>query len=337
MLHFVNGSFPMLRWLPPSFAAKAILLTTRPMLAAGAFSGLLAWTIGFLAIFALRLHKQFLGEYLSEGPARQTPASARATRVLPIASGGSGSQAKPSLIPPAIAACLRKEYMYLRGNGSQLIGMLTPLLFVVILSRGLFAHHPAYLLPGSLGYVLFALLAGLYNIFGADGAGVQLYLMAPVRFRDVIFAKNLVSLSLILSEALLAWFVVLMVATAPIPASAQVSTWCWVVFVVAVNLTVGTLRSIQAPRKFVPGQVRQMRTPTNRTSSLLAVGILLGSILLQVPVMLLCRHLGRPWLATMIFGPLAAAAVMGYFVLLQFVDRMILAHRDVFAGELCGV
>ena len=338
-LNFWHGATPFLRWLPPTFAGNAILFAGRPIAELGQFVALLAWTTFFLGIFAIRLHKQFLGEYLSEGSARQAPSASGSSRKRPELSEAAMSPARPkafrSFLSPTIAACLRKEWVYLRGNGTQLIGMVTPLIFVVILSKGLLANHPSFLLPGALGYVLFALLAGLYNIFGADGAGVQLYLLAPVRLRDVVVAKNIASLTLIGVQTVLAWLVVLLIAKAPVPFSTQVSAGLWVVFVIGANLTVGTIRSIQAPRKFVPGQVRQMRTPTNRTSSLLVVALLFGSILLQIPVTLLCRHTGHPWLAALIFAPLAAAAVIAYGFLLRHADQVIYSHRDLFAEELC--
>ncbi len=339
-LNVWHGATPFLRWLPPAFAGNAILFAGHPAAQLGQFVALLAWTALFLGIFAIRLHKQFLGEYLSEGAARQTPSASdthprRSLETVGAVVSSGRSENFCSFFSPTIAACLRKEWVYLRGNGTQLIGMVTPLIFVVILSRGLLAKHPSFLLPGALGYVLFALLAGLYNIFGADGAGVQLYLLAPVRLRDVVVAKNIASLALIGVQTVLAWLLVLMIAKAPVPLSTQVSAGLWTVFVVGANLTVGTLRSIQAPRKFVPGQVRQMRTPTNRTSSLLVVALLFGSILLQIPVALLCRHTGHPWLAALIFAPLAAAAVIAYGFLLRYADEVIYSHRDLFAEELC--
>jgi hypothetical protein len=115
----------------------------------------------------------------------------------------------------------------------------------------------------------------------------------------------------------------------------QVSAAFWTVFVIGINLTVGTLRSIQAPRKFVPGQARQARTPTGRTSGLLVLALFFGSILLQVPVTLLSRHFGQPWLGAIIFGPLALAAIAAYFLLLSSVESLILSHRDLMAEELC--
>jgi hypothetical protein len=65
--------------------------------------------------------------------------------------------------------------------------------------------------------------------------------------------------------------------------------------------------------------------------------VLFGSLFLQIPVALLCRHFDEPWLAAWIFGPFAAAAVTVYGLLLRNADRLILTHRDVFAEELCKV
>ena len=215
--------------------------------------------------------------------------------------------------------------------------MLTPLIFVVLLNRTVFSGHSTYYLPGAIAYVLFGVLAGLYNVFGADGLGVQVYLLAPVRLRDVIVAKNLMSLAVIIAEAGLAWVLVSVFTRVPISMATQVSTGLWTVFVIGANLALGTLRSIQAPRRFVPGQVQQRRggTPTNRTSGLLIMLVLFGSMALQFPVTLLCRYFHDPWIGAWIFGPLAFAAVAAYALLLRNAERFILAHRDVFAEELC--
>jgi ABC-2 type transport system permease protein len=239
-------------------------------------------------------------------------------------------------VPPVIVACLRKEWLMFRGNSTQFIGLITPLVFVVILNRGPFAQHSAYFLPAAVAYVLLGLIAALYNIFGADGLGVQIYLLAPVRLRDVVVAKNLAGLTLIAVEAGLAWALVSILSRTPIPLASQVSTGLWTVFVIATNLALGTMRSIQAPRKFVPGQTRQRRgTPTNRTSSLLILLVTLGSLSLQLPVVFLCRYFQMPWLGALIFGPLAIAAAIAYLFLLRNVDRLILSYRDVLAEELC--
>jgi ABC-2 type transport system permease protein len=341
-LNVLHSSGAGLQWLPPGFAANAILQHSHPFAALAQFAGLLASTALFAAVFAIRLRKQFLGEYLSEGASRSAnkmPAPRR--RLRPPRAGSTAAPAPLTVqkpFAPIVAACLHKEWLTLRGNGVQMIGMLTPLIFVVILNRSVFAGHSTYFLPGAIAYVLFGVLAGLYNVFGADGLGVQIYLLAPVRLRDVIVAKNLMSLSIIVAEAGLAWALVSILTRTPIPLATQMSTILWTVFVIAVNLALGTVRSIQAPRRIVPGQAQQRRTtPTNRTSGLLIMLVLFGSMALQFPVTFLCRYFGNPWLGVWIFGPLAVASIAAYVLLLLNADRFILAHRDVFAEELCKI
>jgi ABC-2 type transport system permease protein len=340
LLTLLRGSIPLLHWLPPAFAANSILLAAgNPLTALLQFSALLFSTALFLYVFAIRIHKQFLGEYLSEGAARRISSSSLDRMKLADHSVAVASQAASesvhSLFSPVITACLRKEWASFRGNTAQLTAMIVPLLFVFVFSRR-FAQYPAFFLPGATAYVLFAQLAALYNIFGADGPGVQLYLLAPVRLRDVVIAKNIVSLTLLLAEVLLAWGVVAVLSSTVIPLPALLSAALWTVFVIAVNLTLGTMRSIQAPRRFIPGQIRQTRsTPVNRSSGLLVLAVLFGSIFLQFPVNILCSYFQQPWLAAMIFAPLAAGAIAAYAFLLHNADRLILSHRDLFAEELC--
>ena len=307
------------------------------------FTALLLWTAAFFAAFALRLHKQFLGEYLAEGaPRTAAPAGAPSKlRLGGLAAAPVLNQQRTTdnyqLLSPTITACLRKEWVYLRGNSGQIVAMLMPLLFIFIFAKRGLAHYPQYLLPGAIGYTMLGLLAALYNVFGADGAGVQLYLLAPVRLRDVILAKNLASLALLTIEAALAWCAVSLLATAPIPLANQISTLFWVVFMLFANLAFGTLRSIQAPRKIAIAQARRMRSPSaDKTTGLLVLAILFGSFLLQIPVTLLCRHFHNPWLGAVIFAPLAAVAVAAYILLLANADRLILTHRDTFAQDLCS-
>jgi ABC-2 type transport system permease protein len=347
LLIFLNGTHHFLNWLPPAFAANSIV-PGDPLVRLAQFAALLVWTAAFFSAFALRLHKQFLGEYLAEGAPRTTPTAGGAPSKLRL--GGTSAPVAPvaqpatanlqpatALLSPTVAACLRKEWVYLRGNSGQIVAMLTPLLLVFIFAKRGLANYPQYLLPGAIGYAMLGLLAALYNVFGADGAGVQLYLLAPVRLRDVILAKNIASLTLLTTEAVLAWCIVSMLTTTPIPLANQISTLFWVVFMLFANLAFGTLRSIQAPRKIAIAQARRMRSPSaDKTTGLLVLAILFGSFLLQIPVTLLCRHFDNPWLAAVIFAPLAAVAVAAYALLLANADRLILTHRDTFPQDLCS-
>jgi len=349
MLNLLHGSDRILGWLPPGFVTHFILLAAHPLQRLVQLVALLAWTGLIFAALVVRLHKQFLGEYLSDG----APRSSHAPRKVPGQGEPRGSSRpaydetpagnlckQPSALAffsPTVATCLRKEWIYLRGNSNQIISMLTPLVFVVIFARRMLAGHPSFLLPAAVGYTLLGPLVTLYNVFGADGAGVHLYLLAPVRLRDVLLAKNIASLSLLLVEAVLTWCIILLIAGASIPLANQLSAAFWIVFILFANLVVGSVRSIQAPRKIALAQTRQMRTPAaSRTSGLLVLATLLGSILLQFPVVYLSHHFHNPWLGFWCFAPLATAAVAAYALLLRRADRMILAHRDRIAEELCG-
>jgi ABC-2 type transport system permease protein len=340
LLTFLQGANGFLKWLPPGFASGAILSGGVSAARIAQFAALLVWTAAFLAGFAIRLHKQFLGEYLSEG----TPQSSASVTTVRAIQPTSISAVMPEegeregeFLSPTIKACLRKEWMYLRSNGAGLVGLLMPLIFVFIFSRGMLARHPSFLISGAVGYALLGPMGGLYNIFGAEGAGVQLYLLAPVHLRDVVLAKNIVAMAMLSVQAVLAWCLVWAVSTAPIPLSIQVASAFWIVFILFINLTLGTKRSIEAPRKVVIGQSRQLRgSSASRTSGLVILAVLLGSILLEVPVTLAARYWHLPWLGACVFLPLAVGSIAAYFMLLRKTEALFLDCRDRIAEELCG-
>ena len=92
-----------------------------------------------------RLHKQYLGEHLSDG-VNNSPAAAR-TQHRSVAEPATkrmqstAAASRPSVLPGVLPAMLRKEWLTMRGNTGQLIGLVTPLIFVWIMSRGLFGHQ----------------------------------------------------------------------------------------------------------------------------------------------------------------------------------------------------
>ena len=340
-LHVAHSSAATLGWLPPGLAAHAIIHSDRIVAASLQFAALLAYAALFLAVFAVRLRKQYLGELLVDiapGPSRPAePQAARAIRRPMATPEFAQARSEPGLIPPVIAACLRKEFLIMRANTSMLLSVFTPLVIIFILSRGTVARHTAYFLPAALGYVLLGLTASFYNIFGGDGMGVQFYLMAPVRLRDVIVAKNIMHLALVTLQAALAWVLVLLLTPGRIPIEVQLGAGLWLVFFISANLTLGTFRSIQAPRRFVPGQSRQLRqtTPQNRTSSLLVMAVLLGGLIVQVPITFAARHFHLRWLGVIVFAVLASVAVGFYFLLLRSAETLILRYRDRLTEELC--
>jgi ABC-2 type transport system permease protein len=252
----------------------------------------------------------------------------------PVRTGGVGG----SLLPPAVLAVLRKEWMTLRSNSTQWMGFLTPLFFVFVLSRGITVQHPTYLLPGAIAYALLGPMASAYNVFGGDGPGVQVYLLAPARLRDVVLGKNLASLLLLCAQAAVSWWIAAQRSTMPIPLASEVTALLWLIFTLALNLAIGTRQSIQAPRRQLANVPRMARSaPASRTSALLVIAVVLASVLLEVAVTRLGVWLHLMWLPAGVFAGLAALALAVYGWMLANVEGLILRNRDVLEHELCGV
>lgn len=316
---------PIIAYLPPTLAAHSIqqMQAAQPLPAIATLLGLLIFTAVFLSLYARRLRGEFHGENFSEAAARPTTSLVSKTRLSWSLFG----------LPPTIAACLEKEIRYLLRGGPALIALITPLFFVFIFTSraGYLTKTGTLMFPIALAYILFGLFAQLYNALGADANGVSLYLMAPIRFRHVFIAKNIVNVAIIAIEVLLATLIVTLQHPPTTPV--VVATLLWVVFATLVNLSAGNLRSLYAPRKVQLN--KSMRQPTSRTGSLITLGILFGSLFICMAVLWTCNYFSHPWLATPIFLTLAAAAFAAYILVLNRVDKVALDQRETLAEYLC--
>jgi len=320
--HIAVSLGPVVAVLPPNLAAGAVLHmhSGHPLLAIAGLLGLAACFVSFIALYALRLRGEFRGENFSEASARGSQPPVRRSSLGWNLSG----------LSPTITACIEKEVRYLFRGGSALVGLVTPLLFVAIFIHRL-SRSPGIALPSALAYVMFGLVGALYNIFGADGPGVSLYLLAPVRPRSIFLAKNLVSATIIAAEVFLATLIVSF--STRVSAAVLTATLLWVIFVVFANLAFGNLRSLHAPHLVVVD--RNVRPTASRGGALMTLVFLFGSLLLCIAVIWACEYFHHPWLPTLIFLALAAAAFAVYFVLLDRIDGIVLAQRDVLIDELC--
>jgi ABC-2 type transport system permease protein len=344
LLRLLAWIHPVAQYLPPSLAADAILDRAGSAVATAyaRLFAIMAFALLFLAIFAVRLKREFRGENLSEAGRRPVRAGSRIRpaaagspeRGEAVAASASTGQGIGALVPPTIAACLQKEMIYLKRSGAQLYGLVTPVFFIFIITRtNRTLGGSAMLLPYAVSYVMFGLLANLYNVLGAEGAGFHLYLLAPVRLRDVLLAKNMVNGSVIAVEILLALLAVSL-SSGGLPAAGMLAaTMLWAAFALLVNLTVGNVRSLLAPVRFEAGKPR--RTPVAKGGALISLGVLLGTLATGIPVILLCRHFGHLWLATPIFLALDGVALFAYVSVLGLVDGMAANHREEIAEALC--
>jgi ABC-2 type transport system permease protein len=335
VLHTIE---PVLHVLPPGLAATAITDFSEGQ-AEKAFQPILVLCLfgaGFLRLFARRLKGEFYGESFSETAARPAEpvasvasAGPAPTLDVPVAMGESAGG-----MSPVILGCIGKELRYLTRSGPLLLALISPIFMVFILvTRSGMGRHPGdWLLPSTLAYVMLGLTASMYNILGTDGPGVHLYLLAPVRLRDVVLAKNIVGLTLVGIELAIASAIVLSTAAVP-DMPVLVATYLWLVFALMLNLTMGNIRSIYSPTLIDLGKFRQGKQ--GQMNALIGIAVLLVALGLGAGVLFLANHVHLPWLTAGVFGVLAAMAVGFYMLNLNHLEQIALDRREMITAELC--
>jgi ABC-2 type transport system permease protein len=334
-----HAAEPVLAALPPGLAAKAIVeIATgkteqvyKPILALG------LWGLAFLRLFARRLRGEFQGESFSETSARPAEVASEASSGpapvldMPVATA---SMEKAGLLSSTVGAVIVKELRYLVRSGPLMLALITPIFMVFILvARSGIARHPGdWLLPSTLAYIMLGLTASMYNILGTDGAGIHLYLLAPIRLRDVVLAKNIVGLTLVLIELAIASVIVLSTTSVP-TLPVLVATYLWLVFALMMNLTMGNIRSIYAPSLMDLGKFRQGKQ--GQLNALIGLAVLLVALGLGAGVLFLANHVHMPWLTAGVFGVLGALATGFYGMNLNHLEQIALDRREVITAELC--
>jgi ABC-2 type transport system permease protein len=342
MERFGRRSRPeMTRWIellratqalfPPGLAADAIAQAARSHFMVS-FSSLLllcAWgtTIGYF--LHLRLGAQYRGENLSEVAARSASIARQPLRLGWNLPG----------LPPSVAAVFEKEIRYLTRSGPMLLTLLMPIFMLVIFRLGpmsrqgsFFARAPNMAFPAAAGYALLILTNLVYNNFGGDAAGIQFFYASPVRFSQIILAKNLTHATILVLEMALAWVAVTYLYGPPAPGIAR-ATLAGLLFAAPVNLAVGNLLSIYSPKKLDYSTFgRQRASQTTVLVSLLVQIVVVG---LGATAFLVARSYGRPWIASAIFLALGAISVTAYVIILKKTDRIAEQRRETLIAELC--
>ena len=235
---------------------------------------------------------------------------------------------------------MRKEFRYLTRNGFAYITLLMPPLLILIFSMNFSGRHPnvggrgvstEMFFPGMMAYLILILMAPAYNCFAYEGRGIQAYFTAPLRFREVFLAKNLMlvavlSVEIMLSLAVLAWRVGLP------SAHMLVATCAAIIFTIIGQLTIANWSSLKFPRKMEFGQMRGQRQ--SGMAVLVAFGsqILMGGI--SAVILFTGIWTGNLWLPAEAFVFLAAAAVGGYFASLDALTRLAEEKKEVLIETL---
>jgi ABC-2 type transport system permease protein len=324
---------PIAALLPPGLTATSILSFTqsRFIVAISSFLGLAAFAALFLAVYAWRMQREFSGENLSEVTPQKHAAPLPPATPHPHTKGSTG---KTTGLNPTIAACLQKEFLYLRRNTNQLFGFLAPIVMVFLFAGRIGASGgPGNLIfPTAVAYSILGVSILSYNCLGMDGTGVQLYFLAPARLRDVFLAKNLIGFLLNLIGLVLIYFVILFTSRPPSPLIA-IATLCWVLFTTFTNGAIGNLRSLTAPKKIDLSKVS--RKQTSQLSALIAFGVVAACSAVGFGVVSLANHLSHPWLMVPILLALSAGGFIFYLQVLNRLESIASNHREALTEELC--
>lgn len=185
--------------------------------------------------------------------------------------------------------------------------------------------------PAILAYLILILISPAYNSFAYEGKGIQTYYMAPLHFRDVLMGKNLflvlvVAFELALSLALLTWRV-------GWPGTPMfVTTIMAAAFAVLGQLAIANWSSISFPKKIEIGKMKGQR------NSGVAVWTSFGVQIVVMGICTLILFVGRwtesPWLPSVAFIALTAAAMGGYVASLNALDGLALKKREVLIETL---
>jgi len=329
----VTQWLPIERVLPPGLAASAIAGAMRDEFpfALGALLLLLGYGNAALFLLNLRLRAQYHGENLSEGTARVPSASEKS----PVQSGWS----LPGIAAP-VTAIFEKEFRYLSRSGPMLFTLIMPVVILLLFrltpsrsgdAQSLLVRAPDLAFPLGAAYSLLILTNLVYNNFGADGAGVQFYFVWPVRFRQILLAKNLAHACVLALETILVWLAVCLVFRPP-SAGVTLATLAGLSFALLVNLSVGNLLSILAPKKIDFGTFGRQKA--SNLTVFASFGVQIAIFGLGAIVFLWARSHGELWLEAFFFLVLAAFAVAAYALGLNRADRLALGRREALLAEL---
>jgi ABC-2 type transport system permease protein len=330
--------------LPPGLTASSIerMHSGFSLIASAALGGLLLYTVAFLLILHLRLHAEYLGENLSEAPAAVSRAKRISSKPAVQATAlASSSHASFSFLPATVAACLIKEIRYLLRSGPKLYVLIMPVFIVFLFSMRTSGLNYAGMTRNGMTGMLFAygcaymqliFVSLIYNSLGSDGAGVQFYFMAPLRIRDVMLAKNLLTFGIFAIEVILVYITSAFLAK-PTPLDLTAATLAWCLFTLFVNMSIGNVRSIVAPKGIDPAKVRSQNVSgLNSFISLVTVAVMVGLGSLMVIV---CRYLHAGyWPAAAVFLVLAILAFVAYVLVMGKVDGIAWSNVENLTGEL---
>jgi ABC-2 type transport system permease protein len=331
---YVDILAPVQGLLPPGLAADAIAqaVYSRFMTAFSSLALLCALVLVIGYCLHVRLQAQYRGENLSEVAASSVVQKDRSLRL---------GWNLPGFTTP-VAAVFEKEIRYLLRSGPMLITLIMPL-FVLFAFRfgamnsarhsGIFVSRaPDMAFPAAVGYTLLMLTNLAYNNFGGDAGGIQFFYASPVRFRDIVLAKNLTHAGILAIEIVFAWIAVSFLYGRP-AFDVTIAALAGLLFAAPINFSAGNLLSIYAPKKLDYSSFGRQRA--SQTTVLISLGVQVFVVGVGVAAFWIARHYGNFWIATLILLVLAGISLSAYWMILNRMDGLALERRETLVAELC--
>jgi ABC-2 type transport system permease protein len=331
---FVSIFAPVQAVLPPGLAADAITQGIYPQwsVAFSSFVLLCAFVLATGYFLHVRLLAQYRGENLNEVSVSSALPKDRSLHL---------GWNLPGFTSP-VAAVFEKEIRYLLRSGPMLLTLIMPV-FVLFIFRfgamnaarhsGVFLNRaPNMAFPAAAAYTLLILTNLVYNSFGGDAGGIQLFYASPVTFREIVLAKNLTHAGILAIELLIAWIAVSVLYYPP-KLDITIATLTGLLFAVPVNFSAGNLLSIYAPKKL--DYMKFGRQRASQTTALISMGVQGFIIGVGAAVFWFARYYGSIWIAAVAFLILAAIAFTVYTRVLNRIDRLALQRRETLVAELC--
>ena len=331
---YVDVLAPVQGLLPPGLAADAIAQAVYSQFLTGLSS--LALLSAFVLVIGyclhVRLRAQYRGENLSEVAAASAGPKDRSLRL---------GWNLPGFTTP-VAAVFEKEVRYLLRSGPMLITLIMPL-FVLFVFRfgamnaarhsGIFlSRTPDMAFPAAVGYTLLVLTNLAYNNFGGDAGGIQFFYASPVRFRDIVLAKNLTHASILAIEIVVAWISVSFLYGRP-ALDVTIAALAGLLFAAPINFSAGNLLSIYAPKKLDYSSFGRQRA--SQTTVLISLGVQIFVVGVGVAAFWIAKSYGNFWIATLILLVLAGISLSAYVMILKRMDGLALQRRETLVAELC--
>ncbi|MGH9795197.1 MAG: hypothetical protein ACRD5G_10520 [Candidatus Acidiferrales bacterium] len=317
--------------LPPGLAYAAVESSLHQNASGALVAGGVLWlyAAALFIFYRRRLLAQYRGEDASTGSAPQAaaPVATRAGWNLP-------------LLPGPAAALVEREVRYTVRNGFMLMNLVVPLFIPVVLGvvartgekiPEIFAQDAGATYFACVAYALMVLMHVPSNHFAFEGRGIQFLILAPVHFREVVAAKNLVYAALMLLEVALVWLVLAAFGRAP-GALSTVVTLAALPFLVLAQLTTGNLLSLQFPRRFDFGRFKQRQSGMSVLLGLLQQIVAVG---IAGAIFALARWTGHLWVAGLVYLVLGAAMWQAYGIALEHYDQLAARRREALLEELC--